>query len=76
MKSSGSKVPAKKGPVFNGSSMLRDRILREARVLPNSIIDVSNFMESYVDMVSSDCVSSWLSVPVSMSGCDWNGSST
>jgi xanthine phosphoribosyltransferase len=30
--------------------MLRDRILKEGRVLPNNIIDVSSFMETTLDM--------------------------
>jgi hypothetical protein len=41
------------GGYYYGASMLRDRILQQGRVLPNGIIDVSAFMESYVDMVST-----------------------
>jgi hypothetical protein len=41
------------GGYYYGASMLRDRILQQGRVLPNGIIDVSAFMESYVDMVSA-----------------------
>ena len=29
---------------------LRDRVLKEAKVLPNNIIDVSSFMDAYVDV--------------------------
>jgi inosine/xanthosine triphosphate pyrophosphatase family protein len=32
------------------SSKLRDRVLKEAKILPNSIIDVSTFMDSLVDV--------------------------
>jgi inosine/xanthosine triphosphate pyrophosphatase family protein len=32
------------------SSKLRDRVLKEAKILPNSIIDVSTFMDSQVDV--------------------------
>jgi hypothetical protein len=37
--------------ILSGASMLRERILKRGRVLPNAIIDVSAFMESYIDMV-------------------------
>ena len=33
---------------------LRDRVLKEAKVLPNDIIDVSSFMDSFVDVDSMD----------------------
>lgn len=29
---------------------LRDRVLKEAKVLPNDIIDVSSFMDAFVDV--------------------------
>lgn len=29
---------------------LRDRVLKEAKVLPNNIVDVSSFMDAYVDV--------------------------
>jgi xanthine phosphoribosyltransferase len=32
------------------SIKLRDRVLKEAKVLPNDIIDVSRFMDAYVDV--------------------------
>jgi len=37
-------------PVGSASLKLRDRVLKEARVLPNDIIDVSLFMDSMVDV--------------------------
>lgn len=46
-----SKIPSTK---HTGSSKLRDRVLRDARVLPNSIIDVSKFMDSLVDVSLMD----------------------
>jgi xanthine phosphoribosyltransferase len=36
---------------FSGASMkLRDRVLKDGRVLPNDIVDVSDFMDSQVDV--------------------------
>jgi xanthine phosphoribosyltransferase len=36
---------------FSGASMkLRDRVLKDGRVLPNDIVDVSEFMDSQVDV--------------------------
>ena len=29
---------------------MRDRVLKEAKVLPNDIIDVSSFMDAFVDV--------------------------
>ena len=45
---------------INGESeagmKLRDRVLKEGKVLPNSIIDVSSFMDSMVDVnLMDDC---------------------
>lgn len=38
------------------SSKLRDRVLKEAKVLPNDIIDVSAFMDSQIDVnLMDDC---------------------
>lgn len=37
-------------PPGRASVKLRDRVLRDARVLPNNIIDVSQFMDSQVDV--------------------------
>ena len=34
-----------------GSSRLKERVLRDARVLPNNIVDVSKFMDSMVRVV-------------------------
>ncbi|GMI09556.1 hypothetical protein TrVE_jg10406 [Triparma verrucosa] len=39
---------------FTGASKLRSRVLRDARVLPNDIIDVSKFMDSQVDVSLMD----------------------
>jgi xanthine phosphoribosyltransferase len=40
----------------NASVKLRDRILKDGRVLPNDIIDVSKFMDSQVDVnLMDDC---------------------
>jgi enamine deaminase RidA (YjgF/YER057c/UK114 family) len=36
------------------SIKLRDRVLKEAKVLPNDIIDVSAFMDSQVDVALMD----------------------
>jgi len=39
------------GKGLNEASIkLRDRVLKEAKVLPNDIIDVSSFMDAYVDV--------------------------
>lgn len=38
------------GGIGSASLKLRDRVLRDARVLPNDIIDVSQFMDSLVDV--------------------------
>ena len=40
---------------FGGASVrLRDRVLKEGRVLPNDIVDVSSFMDSMVDVELMD----------------------
>ncbi|GMH78886.1 hypothetical protein TrLO_g8621 [Triparma laevis f. longispina] len=39
---------------FTGASKLRSRVLKDARVLPNDIIDVSKFMDSQVDVSLMD----------------------
>jgi len=44
------KVRAVLGSIGNASLKLRDRVLKEAKVLPNDIIDVSSFMDSKVDV--------------------------
>ena len=39
------------GGVYSEASIkLRDRILKEGRVLPNDIVDVSSFMDAFVDV--------------------------
>ena len=38
------------GEYSQTSLKLRDRVLKEAKVLPNNIIDVSSFMDAYVDV--------------------------
>lgn len=38
------------GAISEVGIKLRDRVLKEAKVLPNDIIDVSSFMDSYVDV--------------------------
>ncbi|KAL3791078.1 hypothetical protein HJC23_012063 [Cyclotella cryptica] len=40
----------KGGSISNVGIKLRDRVLKEAKVLPNDIIDVSSFMDAYVDV--------------------------
>eukprot|EP00546_Thalassionema_frauenfeldii_P005641 CAMPEP_0178925802 /NCGR_PEP_ID=MMETSP0786-20121207/18136_1 /TAXON_ID=186022 /ORGANISM="Thalassionema frauenfeldii, Strain CCMP 1798" /LENGTH=651 /DNA_ID=CAMNT_0020600767 /DNA_START=224 /DNA_END=2179 /DNA_ORIENTATION=+ len=42
--------------VGRGTSQLRDRILKDGKVLPNNIIDVSSFMDSMIDVnLMDDC---------------------
>ena len=44
------------GSVGSASLKLRDRVLKDGKVLPNSIIDVSKFMDSQVDVnLMDDC---------------------
>lgn len=44
------------GSLGPASTKLRDRVLKDARVLPNKIIDVSKFMDSQVDVnLMDDC---------------------
>jgi xanthine phosphoribosyltransferase len=43
------------------SIQLRDRILKEGKVLPNNIVDVSNFMDSMVDVNLMDACAKELS---------------
>lgn len=43
-------VATKGGSISNVGIKLRDRVLKEAKVLPNDIIDVSSFMDAYVDV--------------------------
>jgi hypothetical protein len=39
------------GGIYSDASLkLRDRVLKEAKVLPNDIIDVSSFMDAFVDV--------------------------
>ena len=38
------------GDYSDASLKLRDRVLKEAKVLPNDIIDVSSFMDAFVDV--------------------------
>ncbi len=38
------------GAYSDASLKLRDRVLKEARLLPNDIIDVSSFMDAFVDV--------------------------
>jgi len=38
------------GDCSDASLKLRDRVLKEAKVLPNDIIDVSSFMDAFVDV--------------------------
>jgi xanthine phosphoribosyltransferase len=44
------KVRAALGNIGGASLKLRDRVLKEANVLPNEIIDVSSFMDSKIDV--------------------------
>ena len=47
---------AMKGSDNKASLKLRDRVLKEAKVLPNDIVDVSAFMDSMVDVnLMDDC---------------------
>jgi hypothetical protein len=44
------------GTLGSASLKLRDRVLKDGKVLPNSIIDVSGFMDSRVDVnLMDDC---------------------
>ena len=44
------------GSIGSASLKLRDRVLKDGKVLPNSIIDVSKFMDSQVDVnLMDDC---------------------
>ena len=46
-----SKVNTATGGYFSDAGIkLRDRVLKEAKVLPNDIIDVSSFMDAFVDV--------------------------
>lgn len=46
----------KAGTIGSASVKLRDRVLKDGRVLPNQIIDVSQFMDSQVDVnLMDDC---------------------
>lgn len=45
---------ASRGSVGSATLKLRDRVLKEAKVLPNDIIDVSAFMDSKVDVELMD----------------------
>jgi len=50
------KVQEAQNGLGEGSLKLRDRVLKEAKVLPNDIIDVSAFMDSKVDVnLMDDC---------------------
>ena len=49
------------------SVQLRDRVLKDGRVLPNSIIDVSTFMDSMVDVnLMDDCAKELVNLFVDM----------
>lgn len=49
------RIDEAKDGFFGGASvLLRDRVLKEGRVLPNDIIDVSAFMDSMVDVELMD----------------------
>ena len=51
------------GSVGSASLKLRDRVLKDGKVLPNSIIDVSKFMDSQVDVnLMDDCAKELVSV--------------
>lgn len=51
------------GSLGPGSIKLRDRVLKDAKVLPNKIIDVSKFMDSQVDVnLMDDCAKELVSV--------------
>jgi hypothetical protein len=62
------------GSIGSASLKLRDRVLRDGRVLPNDIIDVSQFMDSMIDvnlmdicakeLVSRSCYAAYLLVCV------------
>ena len=56
---------------YGGASLkLRDRVLKEGRVLPNDIIDVSCFMDSCVDVnLMDDCAKELVSPSLSCSLC-------
>ena len=55
------------GSVGSASLKLRDRVLKDGKVLPNSIIDVSKFMDSQVDVnLMDDCAKELVSK------IDWN----
>ncbi|KAL7489384.1 hypothetical protein ACHAW6_014979 [Cyclotella cf. meneghiniana] len=43
-------LATKGGSISHVGIKLRDRVLKEAKVLPNDIIDVSSFMDAYVDV--------------------------
>jgi hypothetical protein len=44
------------GSLGSASLKLRDRVLKDGKVLPNSIIDVSTFMDAQVDVnLMDDC---------------------
>jgi hypothetical protein len=44
------------GSLGGASMKLRDRVLKDGRILPNDIIDVSSFMESQIDVnLMDDC---------------------
>jgi hypothetical protein len=50
------KVDVAMGSVGGASMKLRDRVLKDGKVLPNDIIDVSTFMDSQVDVnLMDDC---------------------
>jgi hypothetical protein len=57
------KVDVAMGSVGGASMKLRDRVLKDGKVLPNDIIDVSTFMDSQVDVnLMDDCALELVSI--------------